>query len=42
MAERVEDLQSILDRVNNASEAMGLTINVQKTKVTVFSKTEEN
>lgn len=42
MAESIEDLQNLLDRVNNASEEMGLTINTQKTKVMVISKTDEN
>lgn len=39
MAENIEDLQILLERINNESKKMGLTINIDKTKYMVVSKT---
>ena len=38
MAESAEELQTLLERVNQACEEVGLTINIEKTKFMVISK----
>lgn len=38
LAESIEDLQRMLDKVNEQSTQMGLTINIKKTKLLVTSK----